>query len=292
MKEKIVVLGAGGMAGTSLMPLLKEGYDVEGYRRGQADITNGKEILELVQKARPKWVVNLAAQTNVDGCETDAEAAFRVNRDGARNIAEAVKSIPGAKMVHISTDFVFDGTKKEPYQETDSVNPQSVYGKSKAEGEQAVWEVLPQRSLIVRTSWVFGPGGKNFVDTMLSLAEKAKVLKVVDDQTGRPTYTRDLSEAVKNLMAVNALGYVHFANEGACTWNVFARGIFEAAGIQGIDVQKVTSKEFVRPAKRPAYSVLSTERYEKLTGRPVRHWREALKDYLAEREGAPWPSSS
>jgi len=292
MKEKVIVFGAKGMLGSALVPLLEKKFEVSGYSHAEGDITDKEKVTSFIHDFQPNWVVNCAAMTNVDGCEAAFEQATRVNRDGARNIAEALLGVKGGKMVHISTDFVFDGAKISPYVETDPVNPQSVYGKSKEEGERAIWEVLPQRSLIVRTSWVFGLGGKNFVETMLKLAETQKALKVVDDQEGRPTYTLDLSQGLIHLMEVNALGLVHFANSGSCTWNEFARTVFEVAQIEGIDVQKITSLEFKRPAKRPAYSVLSTERYEKLTGQSIRPWKEALQDYIKEREKVTWPSPS
>ena len=281
--DKVMVFGASGMLSTALIPLLKEKYDVHSFNRSQADITDAEKVNQLVREIEPKWVFNCAAYTKVDDCESHREQAFAVNRDGARHIAEATAKIKKAKMVQISTDFVFDGKKKSPYTEMDETHPLSLYGQSKCEGEQAVWEALPQRSLIVRTSWVFGIGGVNFVETMLRLAQQQKELKVVEDQMGRPTYTKDLSLALLNLVGVNAMGWVHFANQGACSWNQFARGIFEAAGIN-IPVKKITSEEFKRPAKRPAYSVLSTERYEKLTGQLIRSWPEALKEYLEERK--------
>lgn len=284
MKEKVLVFGATGMLGTAFMPLLKEKYEGVGFNHQEADITDEKKVSALVQEIKPKWVANLAAYTHVDGCETQVEQAFQVNRDGARNVALATQKIPGAKMIHVSTDFVFDGTKTAPYTESDPVNPQCIYAKSKEGGEKGVWELLsPDRALIVRTSWVFGMAGKNFVDTMLKLGKEKKELKVVTDQVGCPTYTRDLAQAILNLMEVNALGWVHFANSGSCSWNEFAKGIFQFAGFNGVQVGDVTSVEFKRPAKRPAYSVLSTDRYEKLTGKPIRPWQEALQDYLKER---------
>ncbi len=281
--DKVILFGSSGMLSTALLPLLKKKYEVHAFNHSEVDITDAEKVSQLVQRIQPKWVFNCAAYTKVDDCESHREEAFAVNRDGARHIAEATAKIKKAKMVQISTDFVFDGKKKAPYTETDETNPLSVYGQSKCEGEQAVWETLPQRSLIVRTSWVFGIGGVNFVETMLRLAQQQKELKVVDDQIGRPTYTKDLSRALIALTDVNAMGWVHFANQGACSWNQFARGIFDAAGID-IPVKKVTSEEFKRPAKRPAYSVLSTERYEKLTGQSIRSWQEALKEYLEERK--------
>lgn len=280
--EKVVVFGASGMLSTSLIAMLKEKYEVHGFNHAQADISNADQVTSILQELQPKWVFNCAAYTKVDDCESNQELAYAVNRDGAGNIAQATARVKGAKMVHVSTDFVFDGSKKEPYIETDEVNPECVYGASKEAGEQAVWDALPQRSLIVRTSWVFGIGGNNFVETMLKLAQQHPFLKVVDDQIGCPTYTRDLAQALIALIEVNAMGWVHFANEGACSWNEFAQGIFKAAGVD-IEVQKVTSEEFVRPAKRPSYSVMCTDRFKKLTGQSIRPWQEALKDYLVER---------
>lgn len=279
MKEKVVVLGAGGMLAYALIPLLKKNYEVVGFAHGEAEITDEKTIFALVQKEKPQWVVNLAAYTDVDGCESNADRAFRVNAEGARIVAAACQAAQ-AKMIHISTDFIFDGSKKSPYVETDPAKPQSVYARSKYEGERFVRQVLPESSLIVRTSWLYGAHGKNFVDTILRSAREKKELKVVNDQVGRPTYTKDMAEALIALMERKAAGVVHFANRGECSWYDYACEIVKLAGLNSVTAKPISSAELNRPAKRPPYSVLSTEKYEKMTGKPIRHWRETLKEYL------------
>lgn len=267
------------MLAYALLPLLKETYAVESFNHKDADIADEKTILERVKKIGPQWVVNLAAYTDVDGCEKNVDQAFRVNGEGARVVALAAKAA-GARLAHLSTDFVFDGSKKKPYIESDQAKPQSVYARSKYEGERFVRHELPDHALIVRTSWLYGPRGKNFVDTILRLAGEKKVLTVVNDQVGRPTYTHDLAGALMALMRVKATGIVHFANRGECSWFDFARQILCDAGIAQVEVKPITSAELNRPAQRPSYSVLSTEKYEKLTGKPIRPWQETLKDYL------------
>jgi len=281
MKEKVLVFGSGGMLASALVPLLKKKHEMHGVDRAEADIRDPEQVEKVVCDFRPDWIVNLAAYTDVDGCEKNREEAFRVNAEGARAVAAAAKGA-GSRLVHISTDFVFDGGKKKPYVETDSVNPQSVYARSKRDGESAVLEILPpERRLVVRTSWLYGPNGKNFVDTILRLAREKSEIGVVNDQTGRPTFTKDLAEAILVLMEKKAHGIVHFANAGSCTWFDFARQILREAGVANVKVTPITSEQLNRPAKRPSYSVFSTEKYEKLTGKKIRPWQETLKEYLS-----------
>jgi len=284
MKEKVLVFGAGGMLASALRPLLKEKYAVVAYTHAEADIYDEKMILELVKQEKPQWVINLAAYTDVDGCEKNVDLAFRVNAEGVRVVAQAAKGVK-ACFVQLSTDFIFDGTKASPYLEEDVPNPQSVYARSKYEGERFAFHIYPEGLLLVRTSWLYGAHGKNFVDTILKLAREKGELRVVSDQRGRPTYTCDLAQAVVALMGAQAKGIVHFANRGETSWCDFAKAIVRSAALKQVAVHPITSAELNRPATRPSYSVLSTEKYEKLTGKNIRHWQETLEEYLSH--GSP-----
>lgn len=280
---KILVTGAGGMLGSDLVERFSKGHEVTGVTRQNFDILKEQEIRASLARVRPDWVIHSAAYTNVDGCEKEPDKAFAVNADGARDVARACWSV-GARMLYVSTDYVYDGTKGSPYVETDPVNPLNVYGKSKLRGEQEVRKVLgDEDALIVRTSWLYGHGGPNFVEAILAQVGKKDELRVVDDQTGNPTYTRDLAGGIARLVEAGASGTVHVTNEGMCSWCDYARRILEFAGITGIKVMPVTTAELGRPAVRPAYSALSNDRYYNITGHRLRDWREALKDYLKGR---------
>ncbi|MCK5161474.1 MAG: dTDP-4-dehydrorhamnose reductase, partial [Candidatus Aureabacteria bacterium] len=213
----------------------------------------------------------------VDGCEKNRETAFRVNAEGPRNIA-VNSSKYGARVIHISTDYIFDGQKGTPYTETDTPSPISVYGSSKLKGEKNVM-AHAKDSLIVRTSWLYGPSGRNFVSTLANLPKNESVLKVVSDQKGKPTYTYDLAEAILNAVEKQLKGVVNICNSGECSWYEFAIAIFNLLG-RKIDVKPVASEEYKRPAARPHNSVLSLDKYERETGHGIRHWKEALKKYM------------
>jgi dTDP-4-dehydrorhamnose reductase len=243
------------------------------------DIRDEKQVSNLVQHARPDWIVLAAAYTDVDGCESNRDLAFDVNCRGAVNVARAAKQ-HGSRLLFLSTDYVFDGTKTTPYETNDPRSPSSVYGHSKAEAEVRLAEILPG-CCIVRTSWLFGPGGKCFPDTILKLAETRPELEVVGDQHGSPTYSIDLARAIIQLCRQGASGIVHATNRGDCSWYEFAREIIAAAGLKTV-VRETTSDKFVRPAKRPKYSVLSPESLQK-HGIAMPHWRDALKRYLLQR---------
>jgi dTDP-4-dehydrorhamnose reductase len=238
-------------------------------------------VRDAVQKTRPEWIVLSAAYTDVDGCESHQDLAFGVNRDGAVNVAAAAKGV-GAKLLFLSSDYVFDGTKTSPYEVDDARNPQSVYGRSKAEAEIQVLDVLPE-CCIARTSWLFGTGGKCFPDTILKLAVSRPALDVVNDQRGCPTYSVDLARAIIALCRKNASGIVHVTNAGDCSWFEFAREIVEAAGFK-TEVRPITTQQMPRPARRPAYSVLSAKSIEKLDI-VMPTWQDALRRYLQERRG-------
>jgi dTDP-4-dehydrorhamnose reductase len=245
------------------------------------DVSDPYAVRRAFEEARPDVVINCAAWTDVDGAESQEEAATELNGRAAGIVAAAAREV-GAAVVYPSTDYVFDGSKRTPYVESDPVAPQSAYGRSKLAGEQAV-AAANERHFVVRTSWLFGAHGKNFVDTMLGLGGDRDELKVVDDQIGRPTYTGHLAEALVQLAATDAYGVHHIAGGGeACSWFEFAKTIFHAAELD-VRTLPCTTEEFPRPAPRPAYSVLDSERPD-----PIRlpDWRAGLASYLAERAPA------
>ena len=275
---RITIFGATGLLGKALVREWKDD-EVTGFASADGDIRDEKQVLTLVQRARPDWIVLAAAYTDVDGCESNRDLAFDMNCRGAVNVARAAKQ-HGSRLLFLSTDYVFDGTKTTPYETNDPRSPSSVYGHSKAEAEVRLAEILPG-CCIVRTSWLFGPGGKCFPDTILKLAETRPELEVVGDQHGSPTYSIDLARAIIQLCRQGASGIVHATNRGDCSWYEFAREIIAAAGLKTV-VRETTSDKFVRPAKRPKYSVLSPESLQK-HGIAMPHWRDALKRYLLQR---------
>jgi dTDP-4-dehydrorhamnose reductase len=274
---RITIFGATGLLGKALVREWKDD-EVTGFASADGDIRDEKQVSNLVQHARPDWIVLAAAYTDVDGCESNRDLAFDVNCRGAANVARAAKQ-HGSRLLFLSTDYVFDGTKTTPYETHDPRSPSSVYGHSKAEAEVRLAEILPG-CCIVRTSWLFGAGGKCFPDTILKLAENRPELEVVGDQRGSPTYSIDLARAIIQLCRQGAGGIVHATNRGDCSWYEFAREIIAAAGLKTV-VRETTSDKFVRPAKRPKYSVLSPESLQK-HGIAMPHWRDALKRYLLE----------
>lgn len=284
--EPCLVIGARGMLGRDLVAILTSaGIKTIALTRDDLDIRDPTAVNETIHAQQPGLVINTAAMTNVDGCESNAEEAFRVNAQGPANLAKAAKEC-GAFLVHVSTDYVFDGRKGSPYVEADAIRPLGIYGKSKAQGETQVAATLPDRHCIVRTQWLFGPHGKNFVEAILSAARTQDVLKVVDDQWGCPTYTRDLAHGILNLCSIRATGIVHVTNSGETTWHNFAVEILRRAGMEGVRVAAISTSQLDRPAPRPAYSVLDNSRFSHLTGTVLRHWDEALQEYLALRETA------
>ena len=280
-RRRILVTGAGGMLGSDLTPVLAAaGHDVFARSRPDLDITREAEVSRAFREIQPHVVVNCAAFTRVDDCEVDPSAED-VNARGVGILADQCLK-RSAELVQISTDFVFDGSKHAPYSEEDTPNPISAYGRSKRRGEEEALRV--PSGLVVRSSWLFGPGGWNFIEAILKQAESGKRrLTVVNDQTGRPTATSDLSEAVLALIEAGAVGIYHFANRGEITWFDFALEILALSERSDIEVEPTDSSALGRPARRPAYSVLDTSRYERVTGRPVRHYRDALIEYLARR---------
>ena len=276
---KVTIFGATGLLGKVLMREWR-GDELVGLGSGDADIRDANRVREMVVKTRPDWIVLAAAYTNVDDCETHPDLAFAVNRDGPVNVAQAAQQI-GAKFLFLSSDYVFDGNKTSPYETTDARNPQSVYGRSKAEAEVLVLDLLPE-CCIARTSWLFGTGGKCFPDTILKLAASRPALDVVSDQRGCPTYSVDLSRAIIGLCRNHARGIVHVTNAADCSWFEFAREIVKGAGL-ATEVRAVSSQQVARPAPRPAFSVLSSTSVRQY-GIAMPTWQDALQRYLQERK--------
>jgi dTDP-4-dehydrorhamnose reductase len=275
---KVVVTGAKGQLGTDLVDLLTDrGYEVYGYGRKELDITNFDQVYQVINNVTPDVVIHAAAYTKVDLAESEPDQAFLVNAYGTRNVSVASEAV-GAKLVYVSTDYVFDGTANTPYNEFSPTNPMSVYGKSKLAGEQFVRD-LHSKFFIVRTSWVYGKNGNNFVKTMVKLARERDELKVVNDQVGCPTYTVDLANCILELIQTEKYGIYHVSNSGHCSWYEFAKAIFEEAGIE-VKVNPCTTKDFPRPAPRPAYSVLEHMALRLNGFKEMPNWRDSLKSYL------------
>jgi dTDP-4-dehydrorhamnose reductase len=276
---KTLIFGATGLLGKALMREWT-GDAVVGLGSRDVDIRDAVAVQQIIARVQPDWIVLAAAYTDVDGCESNRELAFSVNRDGAINVAQAAER-EHAKLLFVSSDYVFNGKKRSPYEIDDPRNPQSVYGQTKAEAEVSLLKVMPH-CCIVRASWVFGVGGRCFPDTMLKLGASRPAVDVVNDQRGCPTYTVDLARAIVQLCRTDASGIVHVTNSGDCTWFEFAREIFMEAGL-GTEVRPVSSEQMARPAPRPAYSVLSATSLWRL-GIEMPSWQDALRRYLAERD--------
>jgi dTDP-4-dehydrorhamnose reductase len=296
MRRRVLITGSSGMLGIDLCKELGKDYEVWGMdiidRHSsfvvhfvKADITDKEETIKAIVKAKPDIVIHAAAYTDVDGCELDGKKAFRINSLGTKNVALACRKA-GATLVYISTDFVFNGKKTRPYIETDRPEPLSVYGESKLKGEMAVKSSL-KNYFIIRTSWLYGANGKNFVDTIAAKAKTEKALKVVDDQAGSPTYTKDLAKALHALIdkcsdrgsRISDFGVYHISNSGEVSWYRYAKEILRITGSK-TKVIPISSQELSRPAERPAMSVLDNSKFVKFTGYRMRPWRAALKEYL------------
>lgn len=293
---KILVTGATGMLGYDLCKVLSESHDVIGLSRGRqtmhggllgpdlvrADITDRKGLTDIIVKHRPDVVIHSAAIADVDFCELNPDIAFKVNSEGTENVADAAKKA-GSYLLYISTDYVFDGTKDSPYAEDDEPNPISVYGKSKFEAEKYI-EAHSEGYFIIRSAWMFGEGGKNFVDSMLESARRNNKIRAVSDKYGSPTYTLDLSKAISDLVVKLAFrkavpGIYHITNAGICSRYQFAREILEYLGING-EVIAIQGKDAGGAALRPKMSGLDNSKISKMLGYGLRHYRDALKDYL------------
>jgi len=274
-----MIFGASGLLGRALMREWNED-EVIGLSSRDVDIRDPNRVREAVEKVRPDWIILAAAYTDVDGCESNQELAFAVNRDGAMQVASAAHRI-GAKLLFVSSDYVFDGKKTFPYETDDARNPLGVYARSKAEAEIRLQDLLPQ-CCIVRTSWLFGTGGKCFPDTILKLAAARPVLDVVNDQRGSPTFSTDLARAISQLCRNHARGIVHVTNAGSCSWFEFARAILQLSS-SPTEVRPIGTQQMPRPAPRPAYSVLSPASLQR-QGIFMPTWQDALARYLRERK--------
>ncbi|HEU4520622.1 MAG TPA: dTDP-4-dehydrorhamnose reductase [Thermoanaerobaculia bacterium] len=277
-----LILGGGGMLGTDLRDeLLAHDTDFRCLSRADLDVTDSRAISQAVRDVKPDVIVNCAAYTRVDDAEANEHVANAINGSSVELIATAANE-GDALLIQISTDFVFDGTKRSPYEVNDPTSPLGAYGRSKLLGEIAASHA--RQHLILRTSWLFGIHGPNFVEAIRNQIRKGtNPLRVVDDQRGRPTYTPHLARAILRLARHRqARGIVHYADQPECTWFDFAQAIVEETGA-AIEVKPVSTDEFPRPARRPPYSVLSTERYERLTGVTPESWREGLREYLDRR---------
>ncbi len=277
MTDRALVTGAAGMLGSECVAAAPEGWDVQGVDLGDFDITDLESTRSGVAEANPDVVLHCAAWTDVDGAEAAEDEALAVNAGGAGNIAAACAEI-GARLVCISTDFVFDGTGTEPYVEEDPVAPVGAYGRTKLEGERRVQAANPGAA-IVRTQWLYGPRGRHFVGAITAAARRDGALRVVDDQVGCPTSSMDLAPALWRIALEGEGGIYHCSSGGACSWFEFARAIVAAADL-AVDVEPVTSDAFPRPAPRPAYSVLDNARLRRTLGDPMRPWHDAFMGFV------------
>ena len=277
---RILVTGAEGILGQAMREWLASRHTLYLWGRDEADVRDEARVREAARGIEFDAVVHAAAMTDVDRCESEFELALATNRDGTHHLARLARD-RGAILVTLSTDYVFDGSKEGPYLEEDPTCPLNAYGRSKLEGERAALETAP-RCLVVRTAWVYGLGGRNFVDTIAAKLERGEAPEVVTDQRGSPTYARDLVRGIERLLCRGATGIVHVTNSGSTTWHGFAVAIAKRLG-SPIEILPTTSDRFVRPARRPANSVLSGDRYRAITGESLPPWEEALQDYLAHR---------
>jgi dTDP-4-dehydrorhamnose reductase len=283
---RVTLFGASGLLGQELVRELRgdelSREQLTALSSKDADLRNHARVREVIRDARPDWILLSAAYTDVDGCESNRDLAFAVNCEGAVNVAQAARET-GSGLMFLSSDYVFDGSKRSPYQTSDPRNPTSVYGESKARAEERLLETLPD-VCIARTSWLFGHGGKCFPATILKLASTRPEISVVNDQRGSPTFACDLASALVQLCRASARGIVHVNNSGNCTWYDFATEIVRASGLPA-KVKPVTTAEFPRPARRPAYSVLSPDSLHAYNVH-MPHWQDALRRYLGS---APAP---
>ncbi|MEK3772669.1 dTDP-4-dehydrorhamnose reductase [Paenibacillus sp. FSL R5-0887] len=281
---RVLVTGSAGQLGQDILFLLKQhGYEVMGCDRQEMDITDLEQTKAVIGGYVPDAVIHCAAHTAVDAAETDIDIAYLINATGSRNVALAAEKV-GAKLVYISTDYVFNGLGSNPYHEYDNTDPQSIYGKSKRAGEMLV-QSLSSKYFIVRTSWVYGKYGNNFVKTMLKLGQEKPLLQVVDDQKGSPTYTVDLARFLTELIQTEKYGVYHASNTESCTWYEFSQAIFaEAEDILHLKftakLEPCATEQFPRPAPRPRYSVMEHLSIRTNGFQDLRPWREGLRDFL------------
>ncbi len=276
---RIVVTGAGGMLGQDLVPVLESEHEVFAYNHSGLDITDKRQVSDILDSIRPDIVINCAAYTQVDKAEEETERAFRINGLGVHNLALECDRL-GIVLCHVSTDYVFDGSKKRPYTPFDNTSPVNAYGESKLAGERFLQWVM-KRFYIVRTSWLYGAGGGNFVKTIHRIASERDEIRVVSDQIGSPTWTVTLSEGIKSIIESEVYGIHHVTDrtDGGISWFDFARAIVELSGLK-TRVIPITTDQYPTPAKRPSYSVLETYYTEVSTGFSPPHWMDSLRRFL------------
>jgi len=298
----VVLLGAKGMLAQMVRARAPQGIDLRCYDLPEFDLTDKALVARVLSEIKPEIIINCAAYTAVDACQTQEDFATSVNADSVGRLAEIARA-QDATLVHISTDYVFAGTQKRPYREEDPTGPLSAYGRSKLKGEQAIIASGLEKFFIIRTSWLYGPGGNNFVETILRLAAERDELRIVADQIGSPTYTADLADAIFNLLGIadepqplrrSPYGVYHFANDGRCSWYEFATEIVALATKTGFSLRvkkllPIRTEEYPLPAPRPAYSVFDKSKYCLATGKIVPGWETSLRKYFREhnRTGSP-----
>jgi len=283
---KIVIIGSGGRLGAALTREYRDKFDVVGFNHAQLDLTNFGQVREKVTALDFGVLINCAAFTNVDLCETQRDQAFQINAEAPRVLAEICRE-KKAKLIHFSTDYVFDGEKREPYTEDDVAKPISVYGESKREGEKLVLQTQ-DRHLVVRISWVFGPDRPSFIDGVIKRARQNEHVEAIADKFSTPTYTRDIAQVLPQFFENDVSGLLHFANAGECSWQEYAQFSLDCCRSLGIPLKAKTvgalklsdMKNWI--ARRPVYSVLSTTKYIAITGSTPRGWRDAVGDYVRE----------
>lgn len=276
--KKIIVTGCNGQLGKAVNEYYKDSneYELVNTDVAELDITNIEAVMKFVGDVKPYAIINCAAHTNVNACETQEDLAFKINAIGPRNLAIASKEF-GAKLIHISTDYVFAGDNDHPYREYDEVAPQSAYGRTKLQGERFVQQ-FADKYFIVRTAWLYGDG-KNFVKTMLGLGKTNDIVRVVGDQVGSPTSAKELAKAIGVLVPSDNYGIFHGTCEGVCSWADFTEEFYRLAGLT-TKVEHITTDEYPTPAKRPAYSVLDNYMFSSTTDFKFADWKDAIKEYM------------
>lgn len=284
-RENVLITGANGQLGSELQELIPfyPQFNFHFTDIDTLDLTDEESIQNLIENKNINYIINCAAYTAVDKAEDDIELCYKINKEAVGNLAEAAKG--KAKVIHVSTDYVFDGKASHPYKETDLTNPQSVYGKSKREGEELLLSICPE-SIIVRTAWLYSPFGNNFVKTMLRLGRERKEISVVTDQRGTPTYANDLAKALLDILVYVEIknhfpsGIYHYSNEGETTWFAFTEKIFQLAGIKDCKVIPITTAEYPVKASRPMYSILDKTKIKETFNVIVPQWEQSLEECL------------
>ena len=280
---RVLITGGLGLLGREIVEAFHDHFELRVTDREECDVTSLDECRREIGGFRPEVAIHCAAYTAVDRAEAEPEPAHAVNAVGTGNMARVCRE-RGVLLVTFGSDYVFDGTASRPYREEDPVRPLSVYGKSKLAAEEALRDAGTDH-LLIRTQWLYGAGGRNFVLTILGKARSGETLRVASDQTGCPTFTRDLAKAVRMLLDAGARGTVHFSNEGETTWYGLAGYVLERSGLGGAPLLPALTRDLPYPARRPAYSVLSKERYRRITGESPRPWRDAIDEFLETGSG-------